>query len=96
MPPENRTLGDINNPLATGYVVQASFHKGTVLWSLQNLENVGHSFLSQGQFFSENTDFLRYATTFNFVVDLKHLLHPSAHFKMMVLRIRSKDRRSGT
>ena len=45
---EEFVLG-INNPLSTGYVVQASLHKGTVLWSLKNLENVGHSFLCQGQ-----------------------------------------------
>ena len=50
LPPENMTLGDINNPLATGYVVQAFLHKGTVLWSLKKLENVGHSFLYQGHF----------------------------------------------
>ena len=50
LPPENRILGDINNPLATGNVVEASLHKGTVLWSLKNLENVGHSFLCQSHF----------------------------------------------
>ena len=41
---------DINNPLTTGYVVQASIQRDTVLWSLKKLENVGHSFLYQSQF----------------------------------------------
>jgi hypothetical protein len=38
LPPENRALGDINNPLATGYAVQASIQRDTLLWSFKKLE----------------------------------------------------------
>ena len=44
------TLGDINNPLATGYAVYASIQRDTVMWSLKKLENVDHSFLYESHF----------------------------------------------
>ena len=69
---------DINNPLSTGYVVQASLDKGTVFWLLKKLEDVVHSFLYQGPFL-QGIYFLRFETKFNFVVDLKQL-STSAHF----------------
>ena len=48
--PENKTLGDINNSLTTGYAVRASLQRDTVLWSLKELENVDLSFLYRALF----------------------------------------------
>ncbi|QNI66107.1 hypothetical protein SynA1544_03198 [Synechococcus sp. A15-44] len=54
------------------------FIQNAVLWSLQDLENVGR-FSASGSIFLRRIDFARYEDKCDFIVDLKQL-HPSAHF----------------